>query len=76
MSWPICILCHTECSSIDSFGLCPRISITHDAVRHPEEYPRDKHPELWELILSGRPVFPLTPREAARLKPRRPQLAA
>lgn len=55
--WPICPLCQEETVSLDGHGLCQKISITHQAVRNPEDYPADEHPELWELILSGRPVF-------------------
>lgn len=75
MTWPICALCQTETAQLDRFGLCQRVSITHDAVRHPDEYPADQHPELWALILSGNPVFPLTPAEQAHLE-RRQRLGA
>ena len=74
-AWPICPLCQTETSHLDEHGLCQRISITHDAVRHPDEYPVEHHPELWALILSGRPVFPVTPTEQAAIDRRR-QLGA
>lgn len=74
--WPLCTLCQTETSRLDEYGLCPRVSMTHDAVRRPDEWPADRHPELWELITSGRPVFPITAAERRRLQQRQRGLDA
>lgn len=74
--WPLCTLCHTETARLDEHGLCPRISMTHDAVRRPDEWPADQHPELWALITSGKPVFPITAAEQQRLDERQRRIDA
>lgn len=37
--WPTCPLCQEPTSYLDEWGICQRVSITHQAIRHPEEFP-------------------------------------
>lgn len=76
MEWPICRLCQVETTSLDEHGLCIRTSITHRAVRDPSEYPRAAYPDLWVLIDSGKPVFPVSPADARALARRQRKDAA
>lgn len=76
MSWPICPLCQIETEYLDEFGICKRISLTHQAIRNPADYTSERYGELWEVIKSGQPVFPLTPRELAAHEARQQRLAA
>ncbi len=55
----------SETEYLDGWGICKRVSITHAAVRTPDQYPLEQHRELWELIASGNPVFPLLPEQLA-----------
>lgn len=70
MPLPVCVLCHVETLTVDRWGLCARISITHDAVRRPDLYPAERFPDLWEVITSGSPVFPLSAAERAAYEAR------
>ncbi len=70
--WPICPLCQTATGSLDEWGICQRVSITHAAIRHPDRYPLERHREVWELIASGRPVFPLPPEQVDAPRERPP----
>lgn len=68
--WPVCPLCQVETARLDQHGLCPRVSPTHAAVRSPDDWPAESHPALWALILSGRPVFPISRADAERMRQR------